>query len=151
MRSPRAGTGGVDSRQGLEIGAALSGVSARGFLLRRGGVGSCGRVKPHALWAGLEECPALRALQAESTRAIGRTGIAPADVRKFTPHVTLARLKHAEVGALAGYLARHALFRSDSFGADRFVLMSSRPSRGGGPYAIERSYPLEGWPVEDEL
>ena len=140
--------GDVDSRHAHEIDASLHEIDARGFTLRLSGVGSFGRAKPHALWAGVERTPGLSDLRDEAVRAIGRTGIAP-DTRKFTPHVTLARLKYADTPALAGYLARHALFQSDWFGVDRFVLMSSRPSKGGGPYGIEREYPLEGWPVED--
>jgi RNA 2',3'-cyclic 3'-phosphodiesterase len=37
----------------------------------------------------------------------------------------------------------HNLYRSRLFDVSRFVLFSSRPSRGGGPYAVEESYDLQ--------
>ena len=40
------------------------------------------------------------------------------------------------------FLLNHSLYRSPVFRPERFVLYSSRPSRGGGPYAIEEIYPL---------
>jgi RNA 2',3'-cyclic 3'-phosphodiesterase len=40
------------------------------------------------------------------------------------------------------YVAAHSLYASRPIEVGRFVLFSSRPSRGGGPYAVEESYPL---------
>ena len=38
------------------------------------------------------------------------------------------------------FIASHNLYKSRFFEVARFVLFSSRPSRGGGPYAVEESY-----------
>ena len=62
--------------------------------------------------------------------------------RKYTPHVTLARLRDASSRDVADYLAARAHYRSASFAASRFVLFSSRSSVGGGPYVVEADYPL---------
>lgn len=62
--------------------------------------------------------------------------------RKFTPHVTLARLKDASEPAAAAYLTERGDFRTAPFPVGRFVLLSSRASRGGGPYLMEEAYPL---------
>ncbi len=40
-------------------------------------------------------------------------------------------------------VASHSLYKSRTFDVARFVLFSSRPSRGGGPYAVEESYQLQ--------
>lgn len=140
--------GETETRLAREIEVALGEVDEPSFDLRLQGVGSFGRARPHALWAGVEPVAALMELQAESNRAISRLGI-PLDSRKFSPHVTLARLRNSEGAALGAYLARNAMFRSQWFTVDRFVLMSSRPSKGGGPYAIESAFPLEAWPAEE--
>lgn len=138
--------GEVDRRLAGELDDALAEIDAPAFELRLTGVGSFGRSPPRALWAGVEPVPELAALQAETSRAVSRLGVR-LESRKFMPHVTLARLRHADDAALAAYLARHALFATERFVVDRFVLMSSRPSKGGGPYGTERAYPLEGRPV----
>lgn len=141
--------GEVEGRLAREIGASLDEVDAPSFDLRLNDVGSFGRAKPHSLWAGVELVPLLRELQADTARAISRLGV-KLEARKFTPHVTLARIKQPDDSLLANWLARHSGFHTDWFTVDRFVLMSSRPSRGGGPYGIEHAYPLEAWPAEQE-
>ena len=67
----------------------------------------------------------------------------PAEQRKFVPHVSLARLKEPDLHGLHRFVASHNLYRSRMFEVDRFVLFSSRPTRGGGPYAVEESYDLQ--------
>ena len=42
----------------------------------------------------------------------------------------------------AGYLALRGGFRTAPFRVGRFVLLSSRASKGGGPYVMEEAYPL---------
>ena len=67
---------------------------------------------------------------------------APPEPRKYTPHVTLARLRDTSSFEVADYLSARAAFRSPPFSVSRFVLFSSRASVGGGPYVIEAAYPL---------
>jgi 2'-5' RNA ligase len=40
------------------------------------------------------------------------------------------------------FLARQSLFISRPFEVSQFVLFSSRPSRGGGPYGVVDAYEL---------
>ena len=134
--------GDIDERLAREIGYELEGVEAKPFQLRLAGVGVFGGNKPHALFAGVEESAELRRLQAIHERICQALGLA-AESRKFAPHVTLARLKNPEVQALHRFIASHNLYRSRVFEVARFVLFSSRPSRGGGPYAVEESYQLQ--------
>jgi 2'-5' RNA ligase len=70
-----------------------------------------------------------------------RVGLDP-EGRKFTPHVTLARLRDTSSREVADYLATRQPFRSAPFQVGRFVLFSSRASVGGGPYVVEAAYPL---------
>ena len=79
-------------------------------------------------------------LQAEQERRLRRIGVQP-ETRKYTPHVTLARLRGVArrrsrtISPRAGRLA-------ESFTAERFVLYSARDGSGGGPYVVEAAYPL---------
>ena len=43
---------------------------------------------------------------------------------------------------VAAYLSLRAGFRTAPFPVGRFVLLSSRASKGGGPYLVEEAYPL---------
>jgi 2'-5' RNA ligase len=65
-----------------------------------------------------------------------------AEGRKFTPHVTLARLRDTSSQQVADYLSSRAFLGMLSFTVSRFVLFSSRASVGGGPYIVEAAYPL---------
>ena len=91
--------------------------------------------------ATLAPTRALMELQAEHERLMQRVGLEP-EGRKYTPHVTLARLRDSSSRQVADYLATRALFAPPPFKVSRFVLFSSRASVGGGPYVVEAAYPL---------
>ncbi|MBC7795104.1 MAG: hypothetical protein H7Z43_15475 [Clostridia bacterium] len=74
-------------------------------------------------------------------RLLQRVGLDP-EGRKFTPHVTLARLRDSSSWQVADYLANYQPYRSSAFPVSRFVLYSARSSAGGGPYIVEDAYPL---------
>lgn len=134
--------GEVDGAIDRELRAALDGIRGMPMEIVLRGVGSFGGRKPRALWAGVADNPALRELQAAQERRCQQLGLAP-DPRKFAPHVTLARLRQARLDDVQRYVLGHSLYQSPPFTAARFVLMSSRPSRGGGPYALEEAYSLK--------
>jgi hypothetical protein len=94
-----------------------------------------------AIIAQVAQSRALAELQAEQERMIQRLGL-PAEQRKFTPHVTLARLRGTTVGETAEYLALRGGFTARPFPVGRFVLFSARDAVGGGPYVVEEAYPL---------
>ena len=71
-----------------------------------------------------------------------RVGLEP-EGRKYTPHVTLARLRDASSREVADYLSARGSSARRRSAVSRFVLFSSRASVGGGPYVVEASYPLE--------
>ncbi len=134
--------GDIGDHLAREISYELEGVTAKPFSLRLSGCGAFGGNKPHSLYVGVEENSDLRRLQAIHERICQVLGL-PAEQRKFAPHVTLARLKDPDLSALHRFIASHNLYKSRVFTVPRFVLFSSRPSRGGGPYAVEESYQLQ--------
>ena len=80
--------------------------------------------KPRAIVAKVRADPTLVELQAEQERRLSRIGIAP-ETRKFTPHVTLARLRSVKPHAVADYLASRGALAVEAFIAERFVLYSA--------------------------
>ena len=133
--------GDIDDRLAHDIALLLDGVKRRSFEVRFAGLTSFGGRKPRAIVAAVEPVPPLVELQAELERLMQRLGLEP-EGRKFTPHVTLARLRDSSSWQVADYLALRAPVRSPLFKVSRFVLFSSRASIGGGPYVVEAAYPL---------
>ena len=135
--------GDVDHAVARDLMAALGDGRARPAIrVTLDGLASFGGERPHAVFARAVPTSDLNDLQAEQERAARRVGLLP-EKRKFHPHITLARLRHASSVDVAGYLASHGPFPKISFTVDRFVLFSSRDSVGGGPYVVEAAYPLE--------
>jgi RNA 2',3'-cyclic 3'-phosphodiesterase len=135
--------GDIDNPIAEEIAEALAEVAREPFSLRFVGLGAFGGRKPHIVHAAVEPSPALSALQAEHERLIQRAGIPP-EGRKFTPHVTIARLRGVSPSAVAQYIESRGGFATDPFEVTRFALFSARANQGGGPYIVEETYPLDG-------
>ena len=138
--------GDVDGRVADEISSALEQVHAFPFSVAINGVDTFGRSKPHSLHAAIEPNESLTRLQAEQERIMQLIGLKP-DGRKFTPHVTLARFRQPNVNAIAKWLCEHGALSFKPFEVSRFNLYSARESTGGGPYVVERAYPLNTVPA----
>ena len=134
-------TGEVDDHVAHDIDDALAGIRAPAFALELAGVGEFGGKNPRALWAGVRPSDALLHLQKKVETALQRLGL-PAEERKFSAHVTLARLRSAPREKVVQFLTHHALFSSAPFEVDHFVLFSSHLGSGGSVYHAERTYPL---------
>jgi 2'-5' RNA ligase len=134
--------GDVDGALARDVASILGSVVRRSFELRLDGLSSFGGRKPRAVVAAVGQSTALYDLQSEHERLMKRIGLT-AEGRKYTPHVTLARLRETSSRQVADYLAVRAPYRSLPFRASRFVLFSSRASVGGGPYVVEAAYELD--------
>jgi RNA 2',3'-cyclic 3'-phosphodiesterase len=135
--------GDIDDALARDIASLLGRVQRGAFELQLDGLSSFGGRKPRAVVAPVKQVPQLMELQAEQERLLQRLGLEP-EGRKYTPHVTLARLRDSSSRQVAEYLAARGHYRSTSFRVSRFVLFSSRASVGGGPYVVEADYPLDG-------
>ena len=133
--------GDINDGLAREIAFMLGNVNRLSFELRLDGLTSFGGRRPRAVVAVAARTQQLFELQAEHERLMQRVGLEP-EGRKYTPHVTLARLRDASSHDVADYLATRHPFRPGPFRVSRFVLYSSRASVGGGPYVIEAAYPL---------
>ena len=133
--------GDIDTGLAHEIALGLDGLHTRPFKLTLKGVGLFGGNKPHSIYAGVEDNAELKRLHDTQERLCQVLGLA-AEPRRFVPHVSLARLKEPDPRALQRWIEVHSLYRSTTFDVERFVLFSSRPLKGGGPYRMEETFPL---------
>ena len=133
--------GDIDGMSANEIASMLFRINRKPFEVKLQGLQSFGGRKPRAVVANIAPSRPLIELQAELERLMQRIGLDP-EGRKFTPHVTLARLYDASSQDVADYLSVRGYFPSRVFKAERFVLFSARASTGGGPYVVEDSYDL---------
>lgn len=143
--------GDIEGRAARDFMDMLGDIEVDAFELRLSGLGTFGGNEPRTLWAGIEPCPQLETLARACDRAARHAGLPPAQ-HPFKAHVTLARMRATPPDAVAAYLGRIGAFRSEQFAIGAFVLFSSRPKVGGGPYVVEATYPLRGsyFDMEDD-
>lgn len=126
-----------------DIDTALAEISAPAFEVELDGIGSFSRGKyPHALWVGLAKSEPLRHLQAKVESRLTQLGLEPAE-RKFSPHITIARLREMRANRVEAWVAEHGGFRTAPFRVDRFALFSSYLKSEGAVYVEEAGYPLD--------
>jgi 2'-5' RNA ligase len=134
--------GDIDERMADDVCSILGDARRRDPLtITIDGLDTFGGGKPRTVFARASGNGNLTELQAEQERLMRQVGLEP-ERRKFTPHVTLARLRDASPLNVADYFATRGHFPKLTFTARRFVLYSSRASVGGGPYVVEAAYPL---------
>ena len=134
--------GELPPHKGDEVDEVLSALRARAFTIVLTGVGTHergGRVA--SLWVGLERNPALDQLQTKIETALQRTGLSP-ERRRFSPHVTLARLDRPGDPRLAEWIQARNLYRSQIINVEHFTLFSSLLGKEQAIYTPEAEYGL---------
>jgi 2'-5' RNA ligase len=141
--------GEVNNAAAEDIDETLSRLYAPAGLVSVGGLGHFGS-GDHArtLWAGVAAEPALLHLQSKITSALARTGIVP-EKRRYTPHISLARLHRQPLDSVMRWCALNEPFRADDLPFDHFGLYSSHRSGSGPLYRLEARYPLAGGGLAD--
>lgn len=133
--------GEVETPVANDLAAALSEVSAAPFELRTEGIGTFERKgRPTALWARVPQGEAIESLRRKVERACKSAGL-PCETRRFTPHITLARLNRSS-GQIGPWLAAHADLRAGSWTAEEFVLYESYLGNEGSHYEPVAAYRL---------
>ena len=134
--------GEVDGRGADAIDDLLSTIAAPKFSLELHGVGEFGGDRPEAVWAGVRPNEDLLHLQRKLDTGLRRLGHASGE-HKYTPHVTLARLRGAARGPVLDWLTDHALFPGSPFAVSAFILYSSVLTADGSIYRAEKAYWLK--------
>jgi len=134
--------GEVDGSAFLDIREALAEISAPKITLQLQGVGFFPpRGNPRVVWAGIEKNESLQTLQRKITTRLFQLGLEPEN-RKFSPHITLARLKQTPAAKVGKYLENNGLFQSFPFVVNYFTLYSSILGRKGATHVVEQHYQL---------
>ncbi|TDR94855.1 RNA 2',3'-cyclic phosphodiesterase [Enterovirga rhinocerotis] len=135
--------GDVDGATARDLFALLAESRRRGPIdVTLDALGSFGGDRPRSLFARVAPSTDLARFQTAQEKLARQAGLEP-EGRKYTPHVTLARLRDVRAAEVATFIARAGFFPTLRFTAERFVLLSSRDSVGGGPYVIEAAYPFD--------
>lgn len=116
---------------------------APAFDLTLAGIGMFGGARPRSVHVGVRDAAPLRHLQAKVASAAREAGIA-LDARRFTPHVTLERLRaqHPDIPRIAAAVAARGGFALPPFRVSDFRLVRSRLRAGGSVYEDLAAYPL---------
>ena len=126
-----------------DVDASLATVQAPAFELRLAGFDSFGSGRRmRAVWVGFDPSPALRHLREKVESAVVRAGFPP-EGRKFTPHVTLARLKGTTSARVRDFIETQDDLALAPFPVRRFTLFESFLGHGGARYRSAVDYPLE--------
>jgi 2'-5' RNA ligase len=134
--------GEIAETEAEDLDLELSRVQGAPLDLTLAGAGAFGEGdKIDAVWAGVEENPALRVLAGRCESAARRAGLKPG-IRNYHPHVTLAYLRRPDPGQVAAWIQANNLLKSPSFRLASFGLYSSVQTSEGSRYEAERAYPL---------
>lgn len=128
--------------QAEEIDYALAALRGRSFEFSLSGLGwfeKAGRVS--ALYVGVERNGDLCRLQTKVETALHRVGLPP-DRRRYTPHVTLARMDMPVSATLTNFVQANNLYRSAPIRADNVTLFSSFLGKDQPTYTPEAEYAL---------
>ena len=134
--------GEVDRRQANDIADELAAARAAPFEARLAGAGlfRTGR-RARALWAGVAPAPELLDAKRQADAACARAGLGPPE-RRFTPHVTLARLSRAAPEAAERRAAELAGAVAGAFPVEEIVLFESHLGAEGARYERAARFPL---------
>lgn len=125
-----------------EVDEALLALRARRFAFELSGVGTFAKGgRETTLWVGVTKNPQLDHLAGKVETAMQRAGLEP-ERRRFTPHVTLARLDNAPPDKLAAFMQAHNLFRDGPIEVGHFTLFSSLLGKEAAAYTPEVDYEL---------
>ncbi|MBO1077612.1 RNA 2',3'-cyclic phosphodiesterase [Roseomonas haemaphysalidis] len=136
--------GEVENLLADELDEALSAIRAKPFDLQLRGLDvfeKAGRI--HSLFVGVERSDRLTHLQNKVETALVRAGLPP-ERKRFTPHVTLARVDKVPPEKSIAFVQAHNLFRAAPERMERFCLFSSVLGKEAAHYTAEVDYPLEG-------
>ena len=116
--------GQVTDAQAQEVEQALKRVVFAPFVLRLNALGMFAR-HSSIVWAGLEDSFQLHDLKKQVDSALlDAIGLAPEN--RYSPHITLARMKSKPNAQLKAFVEQHARLPELSFRVERFVLFSSQ-------------------------
>lgn len=134
--------GEVEGSRLLDIQEALHHIRLPKFSLALQGIDVFApRGTPRILWAGVAPVQPVVTLRNGIEKTLAAIDIAR-DKKRFTPHLTLARLNNRPSTRLHEFLAGNAFFQSPEFAVESFQLYKSQLTPKGALHTLQCSYPL---------
>ncbi len=134
--------GEVEGTMFKDIRESLLEVKNDPFSLQVSGVGHFPpRGKPKVIWAGVMPTDELIHLRKRVGKELLACGLV-LEKRKFSPHITLARLHNSPLRRVSEFLAGNSFLKTPEFTVDNFHLFSSHLGRNGAIHTLEESYKL---------
>lgn len=132
--------GDVDNAEADRLAHTLETVEVENFTARTDSYGSFGGDKPRIVHLGLQADPALLSLQQQVEFACRAAGF-DAESRKFSPHITIARIRKTGAEEVSAWLSSRMPPVPSTFRVENFSIYVARTG-GGGPYHPVVDYPL---------
>lgn len=112
--------------------------SIRPFTLFASGIGAFPSLKrPKVLWAGVKgDIDVLAELELNLSEALKKEIGLAKDKKKFTPHLTIGRIKHFPNANLYNFLKQHQKYRSDTFEVSKIYFYKSTLLSSGAKHEI---------------
>jgi RNA 2',3'-cyclic 3'-phosphodiesterase len=124
------------------IQTALIKVRAQGLTLQLQGIGTFPPGNPpRIVWVGVAKNESLFHLRQKVEHQLAAVGL-PREGRKFSPHVTVGRVKSNKIRRIGDYLAHYDRFRTDPFEITEFSLYSSLLRPDGAVHTKEATFAL---------
>ena len=134
--------GEVDGVLADDIAGGLAEVDGAAFDLTIDGVDVFGgRKDARVLYAGVAPKEPLKRLHEKIDALLRRLGV-PAEERRYTPHVTLARLRRPPADRVGRFLEANGLLMSQPFRVEDFCLYASIRGSEGAVYHELHRYAL---------
>jgi RNA 2',3'-cyclic 3'-phosphodiesterase len=134
--------GEVDSGTADDLDAALGAIDAPPVEIAVRGAGRFAtRNRARVLYAAVPHTASLDHLHAKVERAVVAAGLNP-ETRRFTPHITLARLRDSPIVLVDRAVAELTNFATAPFTLDEFVLIESLLGKDRAVYRTVARYPL---------
>ncbi len=119
---------------------AVSQIQVQSFDLQLEGVNTfSSRGETRVLWVGIKKEEKLFRLQKKIAQLARQEGL-PIESRKYTPHITIARLKECPSRRVGEYLTTHNIFTAPSWEIAGFSLFSSHFTKQGNVYCEEAEF-----------
>ncbi len=99
------------------------------------------RGAPRVIWAGVDPVQNIVKLRNKVEKSLAEIGI-ERERRKFSPHITLARLNSSPIHQVTRFLAENAMFETPQFSLSEFQLYSSTLTPKGAIHTREATFPL---------
>ncbi len=134
--------GDTDEKKVCKIQEVLSSIKHESFRIKLSGVGNFSKKgSGPIIWIHINPLERLRELHRKVENKLNSLEI-PGEKRKYTPHLTIARMKRYHHGRMEDYMNSFSQFESSEFEVNAFHLFSSQLKPEGAIHTIENSFPL---------